>query len=424
MKSANPFGAPAGSMPGSPAAQTPLFSTPTAQKTSPFASTTPTASQTPLFSSATTFMGGQPNGQTPLFQTSTPGQQPKTASLFAPRTPAVGQTSLFQTSTPAGQTSLFQTPGNGAQQPKVNPFAMPTPVGGQTSLFQTPAKTNPFAVPTPAGGQTSLFQTPGNGAQQPKANPFAMPTPGGQTSLFQTTQKSFFQTTPAGGQTSLFQTPGSGVGVGVTTTLGGPFAAAKTPSQNPFVPVSSPAGTNAFNSQLQSSATVSQFEVATCPSGHGLQLHVAGAGHCDGCKRLVSEGEYVANCQHCNWYLCDACGKVSEARQRLAPPSNSTVKETPAPVATEPTVRSSVVVAHPVRPPKPTPPTPVRTSESAPATHVRPRARPIQAPRSSGTAKVQPRKWKRPEVGTTSRVVATSQNGTKSGFHLDAPPSA
>jgi hypothetical protein len=34
---------------------------------------------------------------------------------------------------------------------------------------------------------------------------------------------------------------------------------------------------------------------------------LAKRGNCDGCGKMVLRGEYVMNCDECNWYLCDMC---------------------------------------------------------------------------------------------------------------------
>jgi len=44
-----------------------------------------------------------------------------------------------------------------------------------------------------------------------------------------------------------------------------------------------------------------------CPSGHMLFSVLAKHGNCDGCGKMVLRGEYVMNCDECNWYLCDMC---------------------------------------------------------------------------------------------------------------------
>jgi len=44
-----------------------------------------------------------------------------------------------------------------------------------------------------------------------------------------------------------------------------------------------------------------------CPSSHMLFSALAKRGNCDGCGKMVLRGEYVMNCDECNWYLCDIC---------------------------------------------------------------------------------------------------------------------
>lgn len=53
-----------------------------------------------------------------------------------------------------------------------------------------------------------------------------------------------------------------------------------------------------------------------CPAGHELKLWLARSGSCDGCKRVVVDGEQVMDCRACNFYLCEDCrpagGEVGE----------------------------------------------------------------------------------------------------------------
>mmetsp|Transcript_38758 Transcript_38758/g.99010 ORF Transcript_38758/g.99010 Transcript_38758/m.99010 type:complete len:226 (-) Transcript_38758:27-704(-) len=48
-------------------------------------------------------------------------------------------------------------------------------------------------------------------------------------------------------------------------------------------------------------------QATKCPSGHELTLWTARAGRCDGCSRLIAQGEQVMDCRACNWYLCEDC---------------------------------------------------------------------------------------------------------------------
>jgi hypothetical protein len=48
-------------------------------------------------------------------------------------------------------------------------------------------------------------------------------------------------------------------------------------------------------------------KINTCPAGHLLQPWNAQAGGCDGCHKLVKNGEQVMDCRQCNWYLCEDC---------------------------------------------------------------------------------------------------------------------
>jgi len=44
-----------------------------------------------------------------------------------------------------------------------------------------------------------------------------------------------------------------------------------------------------------------------CPSGHPLAHWQAEAGSCDGCRRVIRDGDLVMDCRPCNYYLCSEC---------------------------------------------------------------------------------------------------------------------
>lgn len=50
-----------------------------------------------------------------------------------------------------------------------------------------------------------------------------------------------------------------------------------------------------------------QMAVPACPIGHRLSFGPAAAGTCNGCRKLVLDGEHVMDCRRCNFYLCGAC---------------------------------------------------------------------------------------------------------------------
>eukprot|EP00419_Tripos_fusus_P025232 CAMPEP_0172724224 /NCGR_PEP_ID=MMETSP1074-20121228/85469_1 /TAXON_ID=2916 /ORGANISM="Ceratium fusus, Strain PA161109" /LENGTH=128 /DNA_ID=CAMNT_0013550633 /DNA_START=71 /DNA_END=454 /DNA_ORIENTATION=- len=57
----------------------------------------------------------------------------------------------------------------------------------------------------------------------------------------------------------------------------------------------------------ESANKLSQGSPPQCPAGHVLCVTKAATGTCDGCQQHVAKGAMVMDCAQCNWYLCSTC---------------------------------------------------------------------------------------------------------------------
>ncbi|CAK0815757.1 unnamed protein product [Prorocentrum cordatum] len=74
----------------------------------------------------------------------------------------------------------------------------------------------------------------------------------------------------------------------------------------------------------------------TCPLGHSLGVWEAEAGSCDGCRRVIRDGDLVMDCRRCNYYLCNECyNDRSSLWMSLASFIPDCTADTRAPSATE-----------------------------------------------------------------------------------------
>jgi len=89
-----------------------------------------------------------------------------------------------------------------------------------------------------------------------------------------------------------------------------------------------PAAASACRRPLAGGARQSRWH---CPGGHPMVHHLEEEeGSCDGCGSTVC-GQYVMDCRHCNWYLCESCtGWQATARPEEHTGSDAPANATPA----------------------------------------------------------------------------------------------